>query len=189
MAEEDFLARLYDLTKMPSTDSRRATAAGDINQHRTNWQDWPPDWVLHDSRFNLMRAPDAEFLRFLSETVHPIVRPDTADARSLVETYNGHLAADGWRLVEAKQISGKPIFAAARLSDRADVFPDQPTGWSKVDRQRQEVKARLDAADSEEEFQTVGLLCRELLITVGQEMFDGAVRPWVSEISAQREDD
>ena len=36
----------------------------------------------------------------------------------------------------------------------------------------QEVQIRLDTADSEEESQAVGLLCREALISVGQAVFD-----------------
>jgi hypothetical protein len=171
LAESEFLARLYDLTSLPSTDHRVRTAAADIHQHRVNWRDWEDDWVFYDSRFNLLHAPDEKFLRFLCETVHPVVRPDTDAARQLVTAYNGELAADGWSLVEAKEISGKPVFAAQKLGTRAEVF-DEPTGWQKVDRQLQEVRLRLDTADSEEQYQAVGLLCREVLISVAQEVFD-----------------
>lgn len=171
LAEDDFLARLYDLTSMPSTDYRRANAAGDIYQHRVNWQDWPNDWVFTDSRFNLLHAPVEEFLRFLCETIHPVVRADTEEARKLVEAYNEELAADGWSLVEAKQLSGRPIFAPKKIGQRAQVF-EEPTGWQKVDRQLQEVRLRLDSADSEEEYQAIGLLCREVLISVAQEVYD-----------------
>jgi hypothetical protein len=171
LSEDDFLARLYDLTALPSTDNRVRTAAADIHQHRINWRDWDDDWVFYDSRFNLLRVPDEEFLRFLCETVHPIVRPDSDAARELAMAYNSELAADGWSLGEAKEISGKPVFAAQKLGTRAHVF-DEPTGWQKVDRQLQEVRLRLDTADSEEQYQAVGLLCREVLISVAQEVFD-----------------
>ena len=41
MLEEDvFLSRLYDLTKIASTDHRMSNAIGDIRQHRMNWTDW-----------------------------------------------------------------------------------------------------------------------------------------------------
>jgi hypothetical protein len=50
--EDAFLARIYDLASMPSTDYRRSNAAGDVFQHRINWQDWPDDWVFSDARFN-----------------------------------------------------------------------------------------------------------------------------------------
>ncbi|NLG84594.1 MAG: hypothetical protein GX493_08335 [Firmicutes bacterium] len=93
LQEDEFLARLYDLTKLPSTDYRMHNAAGDIWQHRVNWRDWENDWVFYDSRFNLLHAPDEEFLRFLCETVHPVVRPDIEEALALVEAYNKELAA------------------------------------------------------------------------------------------------
>jgi hypothetical protein len=111
------------------------------------------------------------FLRFLCETIHPVVRPDTEQARELAKAYNKELSIDGWQLVEAKQISGKPVFAPMKLGARAEIF-EEPTGWQKVDRQLQEVRLRLDSADSEEEYQAVGLLCRETLISVAQEVFD-----------------
>jgi hypothetical protein len=171
LTEDDFLARLYDLTSMASTDGRFENAAGDIWKHRIMNFDWGEDWVFYDSRFNLLRAPDENFLRFLCETAHPVVRPDSEAARELVAAYNRELAADGWSLVEAKQISGKPVFAAQKLGRRAQVF-DEPTGWQKVDRQLQEVRLRLDTAASEEQFQAVGLLCREVLISAAQEVYD-----------------
>ncbi|MDQ7794549.1 MAG: hypothetical protein RDU89_09080 [bacterium] len=187
LQEDDFLARLYDLTSLPSNDSRMRTAASDIHQHRVNWRDWDEDWVFYDSRFNLIHAPDSEFLRFLCETVHPVVRPSTAEARDLVAAYNREIAADGWSLVEAKQISGKPVFAAQRLGHRAEVFED-PTGWKKVDRQLQEVRLRLDTAGTEEQYQAVGLLCREVLITVSQEVFDPRRHPTLDGVAPSATD-
>ncbi len=169
--EGAFLGRLYDLGTLPSTDHRRKNAAGDIHQHRVAWRDWNDDWVFDDHRFDLIRAPDDEFLRFLCETIHPSVRPDPDQARQLVEFYNSELANDGWSLTEVRQISGRPIFAPQKIGQRVEVF-DEPTGWEKVDRQLQEARIRLETAESEEHFQSVGLLCREALISVAQEAYD-----------------
>ncbi len=171
LKDDEFLSRLYDLTAMESDDSRFPNAAGDIYQHRVNWRDWDNDWVFNDRRFNLMQCDDDEFLRFLCETVHPSVRPDSDAARELVDIYNKELAADGWQLVEKREISGRPVFAAQRSDERVQVF-DEPTGWQKVDRQLHEVRLRLDTATSEEQYQAVGLLCRETLISVAQEVYD-----------------
>lgn len=171
LPEDDFLARLYDLTAMHSNDPRMRNAAGDIHQHRINWRDWEDDWVFHDSRFNLLRAPDNQFLRFLSETVHPVVRPDPDEARQLAAAYSEELAADGWSFEEIKEISGRPVFAPRKVGQRAKVF-EEPTGWQKVDRQLQEVRLRLDTAESEEQYQAVGLLCREVLISAAQEVYE-----------------
>lgn len=44
----------------------------------------------------------------------------------------------------------------------------EPTGWQRIDRTIQSARNYLIAAQTEESFQTVGLLCREILITLGQ---------------------
>src|SRR6476660_710689 len=115
LQDDDFLARLYDLTKLPSNDHRYRNAAGDIHQHRINNFDWPEDWVFHDARFNLLHGPDEQFLKFLCETAHPIVRPETETALKLVEAYNAELRNDGWSIVEVKKISSKPVFGFQKL--------------------------------------------------------------------------
>ena len=96
LEEQAFLARLYDLSSMPSRDPRFSDAGGDIWQHRVNNLDWDDDWVFYDTRFDLMHGPDEQLLRFLCETVHPAVRPVTSDADQYVELYNKHLRADGY---------------------------------------------------------------------------------------------
>jgi AbiJ N-terminal domain 3/Abortive infection C-terminus len=111
LEEPEFLARLYKLKALPSTDGRFKDAAGDIWQHRVNNYDWDDDWVFYDSRFDLMED-DEEFLRFLAETVHPVVRPNESDLEQLVTLYNTHLRHDGWEIREVSQISGRPVFAA-----------------------------------------------------------------------------
>ena len=172
MQEDAFLGRLYDLANIPSTDRRFLNAAEDIRQHRVNnAYDWQDDWVFYDPRFNLLWVADEEFLRFLCETVHPVVRPITDDARVIVAAYNAEMKVDGWQLVEMKQISGRPVFGYERAGLRTSIF-EEPTGWQKVDRQIQEVRTRLDTAKTEEQLQAVGLLCREVLISVAQAVFD-----------------
>ena len=74
LEEPDFLARLYDLKSMPSSDSRFSDAYDDIWQHRINNYDWDDYWVFTDTRFNLLHGEDEMFLRFLCETLHPVVR-------------------------------------------------------------------------------------------------------------------
>ncbi len=184
--DDEFLARLYDLTKLPSHDHRFANAAGDIRQHTVNNSDWDPNWVFYDRRFNLLHGSDGDFLRFIAQTVHPIVRPDPKEAQETVAAFNKFLAADGLVLAETRSVSGRPIFEA-RSASRAVVF-DEPTGWMKVDRQLQEVRARLDGAATEEQFQAVGLLCREVLITVAQEVFDAAKHPGIDDKQASDTD-
>lgn len=175
LTDPEFLGRLFDLRRLPSTDQRYRDAAGDIFQHTVNNDDWTGAWAFYDSRFDLMHGSDDLFLRVLCETVNPIVRPDTDEALALVSAYNTLLAADGWSLVRQREVSGRPIFVPAQAG-RVVVFAE-PTGWTKVDRQLQEVRLRLEQATSEEQWQAVGLLCREVLITAAQEVYDPARHP------------
>lgn len=175
LQDDEFLSRLYDLSKKPSFDHRFKDAAGDIYQHCVRNNDWDSGWVFYDRRFNLLHAPDADFLQFLCETLHPIVRPSEDEVRDLLAVYNEALAADGWQIVTGKTISGRPTFVA-QFAHRVTVF-EEPTGWQKVDRQLQEMRTRLDAANTEEQYQAVGLLCREVLISVAQEVYDPARHP------------
>lgn len=111
LEEQEFLARLFDLGSLPSTDGRFKNAAGDIWQHRVNNPtDWNDDWVFYDDRFNLMGCDDELLLRFLCETIHPVVRPDVTEAEKLCQLYNTYLQNDGYQLVEKTRMSGKPVF-------------------------------------------------------------------------------
>lgn len=47
----------------------------------------------------------------------------------------------------------------------------EPTGWAKVDRQVGELRSRLSSSGSEEQFQAIGLLCREALISAAQSVY------------------
>lgn len=187
LQDNEFLSRLYDLGKIPSTDRRFSDAAGDIYQHCVMNSDWSDDWVFFDQRFNLLRGTDEEFLRFLCETAHPVVRPSQDQVIELVEEYNKELSKDGWRIIEVKQISGRPIFAPQANGQCVQVF-DEPTGWQKVDRQLQQAKSTLFSSHSEEDFQAVGLLCRETLISVAQAVFDPACHIISDGVSASSTD-
>lgn len=180
--DTDFLSRLADLSALPSTDNRYSTAHQDIFQHTVAWNDWERDWVFRDSRFQFMHGPDNVFLKFLVETVHPVVRAEKDQAREMAAEYNKHLQVDGWALVENGDISGHPIYEAVRAGQRHTAV-ELPTGWAKVDRQVQEARLRLASGTAEEHFQTVGLLCRETLISLAQECF-ASERHWRQEVPA-----
>jgi hypothetical protein len=121
LGEVAFLARLYDLEALPSTDPRYKTASRDIFQHRENNDDWEDDWVFHDSRFQLAGGPDEVLLGFLAQLVHPVVQPDTDRAAQMVSEMNRLLAPDGWMLKQQKQTSGRPVYAAARIGSGGGV--------------------------------------------------------------------
>ena len=107
--EVDFLARLYDLDVLPSSDRRHTTAAQDIAQHTLFNADWPTDWIFNDTRFGLAEG-DEPLLRFLAETLHPVVRTDPADVKRLHEFFNSLLLHDGYEIVQVDTISGAPVF-------------------------------------------------------------------------------
>jgi hypothetical protein len=64
----------------------------------------------------------------------------------------------------------------------------EPTGWSRVDRNVTEVRKRLETAVTEEQFQAVGMLCREALISLAQEVFDPTKHPTLDGVAASTTD-
>ena len=67
------------------------------------------------------------------------------------------------------------LLAPAREAT-ARVF-DEPTGWAAIDRDMGEMRRLLEQAQSEPQFQAVGLFCREALISLGQLVFDPERHP------------
>ncbi|WP_237059633.1 abortive infection family protein [Loktanella sp. M215] len=105
-----FLSRIFNLTSLPSHDSRFQNAQQDIWQHCINNFDWPQDWVYSDPRLRLYAADEDIFLTFICEVLHPIVRKDDLEQDALARAFNGHLRADGWELVEDAIIDGRPAY-------------------------------------------------------------------------------
>jgi hypothetical protein len=114
--EISFLAQLYDLDALPSTDHRHTTAAQDILRHRVANYDWDDDWVFSDMRFQLADGPDQVLLDFLAHMAHPLVQPDTHQAALLVTALNNLLAPDGWELRTGGFISGRPVYTATQVT-------------------------------------------------------------------------
>jgi hypothetical protein len=115
LEETEFLSRLYNLNTLPSTDGRFKDAAGDIWQHRVNNDDWDNNWVFSDPRFNLMNGDDDVLLAFLCETIHPVVRPDPAEAERICQLYNLYLQNDGYKIIEKTRMSGRPVFVGRNM--------------------------------------------------------------------------
>jgi hypothetical protein len=66
--------------------------------------------------------------------------------------------------------------------------PPEPTGWVRVDRNVTEMRRRLETAASEEQFQAVGLLCRETLISLAQAVYDRNQHPTLDGTAASDTD-
>ena len=110
LEEPDFLNRLFDLSKLPSYDSRYNNAYDDIHKHRVLNFDWEDDWVFTDRRFNLLHCDEEIFLKFLSLTINPVSRTDDEGVNQLLEIYNRNLEASGLEFYEKSKIAGKIIF-------------------------------------------------------------------------------
>ena len=166
----DFLKRVWPLDEMPSEDHRFNTATGDIQIHM-GFGDWDDSHLLLE-RLNLASGPDDEFMRFLETLVHPLVVTDETEALDLVSAINGSLDRDGFHLVETDRIFVKPIYGAKPVS-LVRAAPE-PTLWEKVDRQIRAMRDQVTRAESEEEYQTVGHIGREVMISLAQAVIDPA---------------
>ncbi len=166
----DFLKRVWPLGEMPSEDRRFRTASADIATHM-GFGDWDISHLLLE-RLKLSGGPDEEFLKFLEAVVHPLVVPDETEALDLVDAINRSIERDGFHLVETDRISGKPVYSARPVSFLR--ISPEPTLWEKVDRQVTEMRDQLARAGSEEGYQAVGHLGREVMISLAQAVIDPA---------------
>ena len=66
------------------------------------------------------------------------------------------------------------------LTQVVTVFPE-PTGWALVDRKLGEARKQLESSSTEEQFQAVGLYCRETLICLAQTVFVPELHPPVGD--------
>jgi hypothetical protein len=76
----------------------------------------------------------------------------------------------------------------AEQSSRGATRDVEPTGWAKVDRGLHEARQRLAVAATEEQFQAVGLICRETLISLAQTVFDAERHPTLDGVTASDTD-
>lgn len=84
----------------------------------------------------------------------------------------------------------KRLFARFSRFAVSDLYLEEYTltGWERVDRSIAEMKSRLEIADKEEQFQAIGMLGRETLITVAQQVFDAAKHPTLDGVEASATD-
>lgn len=123
----EFLSRLYDLKSLHSvlasnaydeisemnldSAAREEMSLMDSSEEINEFLDYFQYWILDDSRFELLDGDDSTLLRFLCETIHPIVRSDATEIEKILQLYNEHLKHDGFQIFEESRISGKPVFA------------------------------------------------------------------------------
>lgn len=75
-----------------------------------------------------------------------------------------------------RKLFADPVKAAVgRVQNPSPVGEREPTGWELVDRQVAKARLQFDRASAEEDWQGVGHTCREILISLGQAVFDPIV--------------
>ncbi len=116
LTEEQFLDRVADLDALGSTDPRFGNARSDIRQHRVNNDDWDNDWVYSYEPLSLLTAPDDAFATFLTEMLHPVVRPVSDNARALARELNDFLRADRVELAETSMIGDRPVWSSRLIA-------------------------------------------------------------------------
>ncbi len=178
LEDAEFLSRLYDIKKMPSKDNRFVDAYKDIWQNRTYKDNWVDDWVFSDERFNLLTAPDDEFLKFVCETVHPQVRPDEKAAEELTAKFNTCLKADGWELFRKNDASDGRILGARMLGSPIDAAGDPR--WEKVNRHIQEMRFILRTAVAEGDYHNIVLISLDTFDSLAEAAFDPDQNPTIN---------
>ena len=85
----------------------------------------------------------------------------------------------------------QPLIDGLHQSRGSGLQIPEPTGWARVDRNVDKIGKAIEQAKNEEDFQTLGLLCREAIISLAQAVYDpeqhassNGIRP--SEADAKR---
>lgn len=148
LSEPDFLGRLWDLRRLPTTDYRTAqypTMLEDLQQHRVNNPtDWRDDWVYNDPRLDLRAGPDKLLLEFLSRMVDPLVRPDAMAVAHLLEVFNRHLKPDGLEFVEVELRDNRPVYGARPIGAGPAIAVQRASNLAQLGAQVRQQLQRLD---------------------------------------------
>lgn len=75
-----------------------------------------------------------------------------------------------------------------RRKTTSAVQPQEPTGWTRVDRNVDKINNELAYGENEEDFQTIGLLCREAIISLAQAVYNSTKHSNVDGISPSNTD-
>jgi hypothetical protein len=122
----NFLDALFNLSKLPSYDSRCKNAGEDVIFHTENFYgDYKDDFIFSDERFRLKEADDDLFLKFLCRVFHPQVRNENIDWKSALDHINSLLINDGFELYEESKISGRNIYGYRDLFAGKSLIMDQ----------------------------------------------------------------
>lgn len=133
----------------------------------------PPINDVNESYIELYANVDTELRR--RGIINNIPYPDLWDWYGRWK--NGDLPSYQSRRQFILEIISPLIAQIRQLAAGKPLMQLEPTGWQRVDRTIGEIHRRLSEALVEEHFQAVGLLCREVLISLAQAVHDPAQHP------------
>ena len=101
--------------------------------------------------------------------------------------WNENLGSYKDRRIYARQLFGPAIEALAKRST-VPLPEREASGWERVDRALSKAKAQYSLASAEEDFQAIGLLCREVIISLAQAVFDPEIHATIDGVEASKTD-
>jgi len=118
----------------------------------------------------------------IHELLKEIGAEDPNPFSDLWEWYGRWSSGDLPTYASRRQFLGEmyaPLIDAIRMKTQSpgNRIVVRPTGWARVDRGIGEARNRLAVAKHEEQFQEIGMLCRETLISLAQVVFDPERHP------------
>ena len=97
-----------------------------------------------------------------------------ADLWAWYRHWNSELPQYKDRRFYVRELLGPAIEAVAKRSSLPSE-PREATGWERVDRALSKARTQLETASAEEDFQAIGLLCREVIISLAQAVYDPTI--------------
>ncbi|WP_152048899.1 hypothetical protein [Aureimonas psammosilenae] len=131
-------------------------------------------------------AREARLKALCSDLGAPYENPH-ADLWAWFHHWKEHFGSYAARRAYLKQLFQPAVsFAASR--GKIIVEERQPTGWERVDRVLAKARGQLDSAVAEEDCQAIGLLCREVLISLAQAVYIAEVHGTLDGVKASPTD-
>lgn len=193
------------LTSLPITDQKRITEAAFVWQQGTVHNDkivvYPagdllkgpetilPELIIHREMMigvatgemvindvdDYYKARQARLTELCTEYGIPYENPH-AGLWDWFRHWKEHFASYAERRAYVKELFARPVaIAASRINNPGPIAEREPTGWERVDRCLARARLRFEGATVEEDWQAVGLLCREVMISLAQAVYDPAI--------------
>lgn len=112
----------------------------------------------------------------IRETIPPGVAYENPhpDLWAWYQHWSANLPSYKDRRFYVRQIFAPAIEAVAKRPSLPSE-PREATGWERVDRALTKARAQLETASAEEDCQAIGLICREVIISLAQAVYDPAI--------------